>query len=535
MSDLLSIGASGVRAYQTALNVVGENIANAGTAGYVRRDTVLRELAPGAGSYPLEVNNRILGGVDATGVSRSWDQFRAAEVRYTGAEAARTEAGIVWLERVENSLAGGGLTDNLTRFFNSAQALAADPTGIAPRAAMIENAAGVAQAFRTTAEGLGAVAADLEATARLSVTELNGLAAGLAKTNAGLTRAREGTNGHAQLLDERDRILDRMSDIASISVEAGQGGIVTVRLNDVGGPVLVKGIDARQIEFATNASGSFAYTLDPHTNPQAIGFRGGSLAGLADADVRVADARVEIDRVATDFAAAVNANQAGGADLDGNDGVALFDATGGAIGFQAMSLDPREIAAARRWIADTPATNAGTGRIAVATDPDAATPALPSLRISVTGGVVTATDPVTNAVVGSAPYTAGQPVDLAGLTITISGAPVDGDAFNVARTGANSRDNGSLASLADARRAGGFEGAVTNLTATNASTLTARRTIAEAQGAIRDGALAARDNVSGVNLDHEAVELLRFQQAYQASSRVIQVARDTIQTILDIG
>jgi len=40
--------------------------------------------------------------------------------------------------------------------------------------------------------------------------------------------------------------------------------------------------------------------------------------------------------------------------------------------------------------------------------------------------------------------------------------------------------------------------------------------------------------VSGVNIDEEAVDLMRFQQAYQASTRVIQVARETLQSILDI-
>ncbi len=58
--------------------------------------------------------------------------------------------------------------------------------------------------------------------------------------------------------------------------------------------------------------------------------------------------------------------------------------------------------------------------------------------------------------------------------------------------------------------------------------------MAEAQSSIRDGTIAARDAVSGVNLDNEAVDLLRFQQAYQASSRVIQVARETLQSILNI-
>ena len=49
MSDLLSIGASGVRAYQSALSVTGENIANSGAAGYVRRSVRLTEMGAGAG------------------------------------------------------------------------------------------------------------------------------------------------------------------------------------------------------------------------------------------------------------------------------------------------------------------------------------------------------------------------------------------------------------------------------------------------------------------------------------------------------
>ena len=46
--------------------------------------------------------------------------------------------------------------------------------------------------------------------------------------------------------------------------------------------------------------------------------------------------------------------------------------------------------------------------------------------------------------------------------------------------------------------------------------------------------MAARDAVTGVDLDEEAVNLIRFQQAFQASSRVIQVARDILQTVIDI-
>jgi len=103
-----------------------------------------------------------------------------------------------------------------------------------------------------------------------------------------------------------------------------------------------------------------------------------------------------------------------------------------------------------------------------------------------------------------------------------------------AAPGGGERDNGNLTALATLRREEGFESQVTTLTTGNASALAGRRAIAEVQSTIRSNAVAARDSVSGVNVDEEAVDLIRFQQAYQASSRVIQVARETLQTLFDI-
>ncbi|WP_447406974.1 flagellar basal body rod C-terminal domain-containing protein, partial [Clostridium perfringens] len=68
----------------------------------------------------------------------------------------------------------------------------------------------------------------------------------------------------------------------------------------------------------------------------------------------------------------------------------------------------------------------------------------------------------------------------------------------------------------------------------NATALKQKNTIAAAQTSILSGAQTALSSASGVNLDSEAVDLMRFQQAYSASSRIIQVARETMQSILDI-
>lgn len=529
MSDLLSIGATSVRAYQTALNVVGENIANASTAGYVRRDAQLTEISGGAGRYVL-LNNLTVGhGVTANTVGRAWDTFRAADLRNATAESGRTGSTIVWLERIENTLDTAGISAAMTKFFNAGQAIAADPAGSAPRAGFLDAAYGVSAAFSTTAAGLTAIDSDLRASAKLAVEQLNGLSAGLVEANAGLIKARAGSNEQAQLLDQRDRLIDQMSQLASINVSTDERGVATVKLNDAGGPALVTGMNARPLQVDFNASGTMALTLDPNLAPEAVVLRGGTIAGFAEAANRVTDMRQQIASLATTLADSVNQFQAAGVDLDGQPGTALFDASAGDGTLAVNTLSGRQVAAARPWTTTAAAGNAGGAKLTVDTN---GTP-LASTRISISGGVLSAIDPVTNSVIGTAPYTPGTAVNLAGLSITVSGTPADGDSFTVAATKPGSRDNGNLELLASLRKSGGFETRANELVSSNASALAAKRQVADAQGAILEGAAAARDAVTGVNLDQEAVDLMRFQQAYQASSRIIQVSRDIFQSILD--
>jgi flagellar hook-associated protein 1 FlgK len=100
--------------------------------------------------------------------------------------------------------------------------------------------------------------------------------------------------------------------------------------------------------------------------------------------------------------------------------------------------------------------------------------------------------------------------------------------------GSGVRDSSNLAALEATRNAKRFEATLTTLVTDNATAYKQKNTIADAQAAIRDGAASALSTSTGVNLDSEAVDLIRFQQAYAASSRVIQIARETMQTILDI-
>ncbi len=124
-------------------------------------------------------------------------------------------------------------------------------------------------------------------------------------------------------------------------------------------------------------------------------------------------------------------------------------------------------------------------------------------------------------------------------SLTLDGAPSAGDTFGVGSTGAGSSDNGNAKLLAAVENLKAFNGgtmslngAVAGLTTSVGSAARSADYASQAQQVINDQAQAARDSVSGVNLDEEASDMLRLQQAYQAASQIISTADTMFQSIL---
>lgn len=441
MSDLLAIGLSGTRAYQGALATVSENIANAQTAGYTKRVVTLKEHGATSGGVAGS-------GVYIGSVVRTADAYRAADVRRSGADLARSETAVQWLEQIDTAISSQSIGQRITGFFNAATTLAADPSAITPRAQMLEAAQGVATAISTAGTQLTKMSEQLDASASQGVAQLNGLTQTLAKVNDGLTRTQPGTVAHALLADQRDNLLGQMSALVDASASFDDFGRATVRMGGSTGPILVAPDGAGQVSFQRNSSGAFQFAIDRGMNTSAFAPGGGMLAGVVDSAQRIGDAKVALGEIATDFATAVNNVQAAGRDLDGNVGPAIFaQDSADPTKLSVVLDDPRKIAAA-----------------------------------SPTGGTL---------------------------------------------------DNSNLAALAQARTTGNFEGRITALVGGNATALSAARTVASAQTAIREGAVARYDATAGVDIDNEAVDLMRFQQAYQASARVIQVGRECFQSLIN--
>jgi len=91
MSDLLSIGRSGVLAYRAALSATGENVANAETEGYNRRTVTLKESSvSGSSNYQYRAATTF-GGTDLASVQRVYDDYKASFVRLSVSDAARAD------------------------------------------------------------------------------------------------------------------------------------------------------------------------------------------------------------------------------------------------------------------------------------------------------------------------------------------------------------------------------------------------------------------------------------------------------------
>lgn len=196
-------------------------------------------------------------------------------------------------------------------------------------------------------------------------------------------------------------------------------------------------------------------------------------------------------------------------------------------GFAVAITDPGRIAAAAPIRANGATANTGTGTITAGEVLDASNPAL------LTTTNIVFTSATTYSVNGGADvaFTPGSNIDINGWRVQINGQPAVGDTFTVRNNAGAVGDNRNAFALTDALNAGVVEGGTVSVTAAverltgqlGLQTRSAQMS-RDAEQLVNETDIAARDAVSGVNLDEEAANMLRFQQAYQAAAQVIAVS-----------
>jgi flagellar hook-associated protein 1 FlgK len=222
----------------------------------------------------------------------------------------------------------------------------------------------------------------------------------------------------------------------------------------------------------------------------------------------------------------------------------------------AVAADARLIAAASPIRTEAYTTNTGAATISagsVATGYDAVTGFPITLNYNDTDQMLTGTypgwtDPSIPPIAPPAAagtfkirFVSGSTITLGGVSVVISGAPKDNDTFSITRNTAGVSDGRNALALGQLQtqstmtgKTASFQSAYAQLVSDNGNKTRELKVTGAAQQALLDQSSAAREALSGVNLDEEAANLIRFQQAYQASAKVLDIGSRLFDVLLAI-
>ena len=410
MADLLSTGISGVRTYQRALATVGNNIANVDTDGYSRQRLDIADKTS-VNEGGLNIGN----GVTAVRVQRSYDSFVAENLRSSQSQLSKHQTTLDYTTQLENLLADQqlSLSSSVDGFFAAVQEVSVSPSSGSARQNMLNLAQTTASQFNT----VGAQLARIEQTSyndiQAKVSQLNQFASQLANINSSLNKASNINKQPNQLLDLRDTLIQDMSKLMRVVAVERANGSVDVHMGDVpSGQYLVQGNKSNRVTIARSATNPEEAVLmaTVGNSSQALNQPvGGSIAGIAEfRGHALTSLRNELDALVQVFVGEVNAAHTLGIDAQGQFGGDLFSLA--------------------NIYAVTPGTNTGTAAVTLSAVPNATIDKLAmNLSYSSSTGLYTLADAADAAqfVTGTSELT------LAGVKVTLSGVPQDGDSFSL--------------------------------------------------------------------------------------------------------
>lgn len=349
---------SALRYQQVALDVAGNNIANATTDGYVRRRVVGEAVSSAAPALWSRYDGHGEG-VAVGEVRRMVDPLLDTRVRREHGMLSWLTSSQEVLARVEEGIGEpgeNGVHAALLAFRNSWQDLATNPGGDAARQQVLGSAETLAQALRLQVANVAGEEADQRVRLNNVVAEVNTAAAGLAQLNQSILVTEQNGTDAGVLRDQRDQLALRLAELA--------GAVTTVRADGqydvtVGGEALVSGREAGAFVVASGVTPAgdadglpITFRVDASWGstvlPSGAAGAGGELGGVTDVlTTALPSYRTGLDAIAADLASALNAQHALGYDAAGAAGGPFFsyDPLVGAASLQVAITDPALVAA----------------------------------------------------------------------------------------------------------------------------------------------------------------------------------------------
>ncbi|KKB35981.1 flagellar hook-associated protein FlgK [Bacillus thermotolerans] len=252
-------------AQQTAISTTGHNIANANTPGYTRQRVNFQQTEPypGLSMNRPQIPGQMGTGVEAGSIERVRESFLDVQFRGENNKLGYWQARSESLEKMENILnepSDSGLAAVMGQFWQSLQDLSVNPENEGARSVVMQRGQAVVDTFHYMHDSLSAIKADIGSQVEVGVKEINSILEQISGLNQQISEIEP--NGYLpnDLYDERDRLVDQLSQHLNISVtrESTGGnrvpsaeGTYTITMNTANGPVeLVKGEQVNNIGIA---------------------------------------------------------------------------------------------------------------------------------------------------------------------------------------------------------------------------------------------------------------------------------------------
>lgn len=327
MPSLFDIGKSGLQAYRQSLAVTGQNIANVNTDGYKKRDAALEEISA-AGGGVTEISDQTGLGVRVEEIRRAFDEFLLDKSRQASSVFEKAKTFSNETKDLENLLLPGdsNISSSLGNFFNSLQEVAVAAEDQAPRIVAIEKGKDLASQFNSYSNRLDNHKLRIQNQANDAVTSVNILTKQIANINEDLLNSGLTSQASNAKLDQRDNLIDKLSQLSQITVSYGARGEAQIRLGNSGsGPLLLDKSESISLDIELKNS-----RLQPVVGLSRIAtnqIQGGLISGLTDAYALTENTHQEINNLAIIINREFNRINTSGLDLDGNNGKKMFSLT----------------------------------------------------------------------------------------------------------------------------------------------------------------------------------------------------------------
>lgn len=553
--SVLTVGTRGLMASQISMDIAGQNISNADVEGYSRKRL---NLTP---DYRYDSTFGQMGiGVEAINIVRMRNTFIDNQIRLQNQEVGYYDEINLAFNQLENIFTEPGDTGIQTyidQFFDSWQNLANNPADISARTVVKTNAEILSNVFHNISGELRDLRQTRNTEIEDRVNKVNEIIKEIYNMNLEIGAVELGNQNANDSRDKRDRLLKQLSEIIDINTTENEQGQITLTTN---GNILVSPVNFQQIEMTTSS-----FQLPDGTSMTKVGLRfsnskkeyipqGGQIKGLLEIrDKIVPEFESKLDALALSLVNKINDLHVRGYNLNGYSGNSFFDpkTTGASdIRLSAEILsNVQNIAAASAGGSVPGVTNNnpagshdfGSPSIQLYRDPASATPTAASNILR--GSVLVRSSSVT------LKEDVDYHIDYVNGTIQMLHNGYDAENLNIDfqyRTGGFNGPGDNSNAIAIAKLRGDLTmnpdvlGNATSTFSEYYSSFIGNLGLSkneaysnlETRKFLVNQYESQQDSISGVSLDEEMADIIKYQHTYQAAARLISIVNEMLDTLI---